>query len=735
MLKLKDRGKKQILYKISIAVLLALTLIITLSSAKSYKWGLKEEDVSSTDIYAPFNFFYVDEQSTLKLKAEQTAKVKPVYDFNPVGYEEVFKKVNGFCKRVVQFSEDITSDETTGLSISNIRPALNSESAEGVYGKIKELIKVVMDKKIFGEVDKKIGVITVRNTLTNTETEQDIKDILTLKDAKREVAYESEGIFGDNRRLRLEIIALIRNFIKPNVSYNREETAGRRALTGDNVGPVMKRVKENELILAKGEIITSKQIAQLDALAKKQAQTRLLSVNLGVSLLVVIFIILISVCIRRYMAKIYKNNQSLILVSLIPFLMVVIAKFINLSQLSGYLIPVSAGSMLTALLLEPRLAVVVAGVLAIFAGIISGNSLSVAIVAFVGGIVGVYFIIGARRRSQLIKTGSIVGVVNFICIIGLGLLNKVEPQVFITNGSWGFGSGMASAVIVGIFLPIFEYLFKVTTNISLLELSDLNHPLLKEMAAQAPGTYHHSLIVGNLAEAASESIGANSLLARVASYYHDIGKIEKSEYFSENQFPRGESKHDKLTPSMSNLIILNHVKNGIELAEKYKLSREIINVIKEHHGTSQVFYFYKKALEKIENEEELEDMSFRYPGPKPQTRESAIVLLADSIEAASRSLSDPTPGSIEGMVQKIINNKFIDGQLEECELVLKDIHKIADSFTRVLMGIFHTRVEYPEKEEKSKKAKLNADKYKKSTKNSQNKNTGPEKNSGRNIKD
>ncbi|MEA3328181.1 MAG: HDIG domain-containing protein, partial [Candidatus Omnitrophota bacterium] len=518
-------------------------------------------------------------------------------------------------------------------------------------------------------------------------------------------------------RLRVEIVDLIKNFIRPNLNYNQEETIRRKQVATDTTQPVMKLIRKHELIVGNGQIVVSEQIVQLDALANKQARTRLLSTGMGISLMVIIFIILMAAYLYRYVPKSYADNQSLILISLILFLMIVLARLINMSEISSYLIPVSAGSMLMALLLEPRLAIMTAGVLAIFTGIISGNSLEIAIVAFVGGIVGIYFIIGTRRRSQLIKAGAIVGVANFICIIGLGLLNKIDPRLFIKDGAWGFGSGMASAAVVTIFLPIFEYLFKVTTNISLLELSDLNHPALRKMAAEAPGTYHHSLIVGNLAEAASESIGANSLLARVASYYHDIGKIEKAEYFSENQSGIKESKHDKLTPSMSNLIILNHVKNGVELAEKYKLNKTIVDIIKEHHGTSQVFFFYKRALEKMKDEQELEDLSFRYPGPKPQTRESAIVLLADSIEAASRSLSDPTPGSIEGMVQKIINNKFIDGQLEECELALKDLHKIADSFSRVLMGIFHTRVEYPEKdqERKPKKTKSNANNHKEPT--------------------
>ncbi|MBN1353060.1 MAG: HDIG domain-containing protein, partial [Candidatus Omnitrophica bacterium] len=223
----------------------------------------------------------------------------------------------------------------------------------------------------------------------------------------------------------------------------------------------------------------------------------------------------------------------------------------------------------------------------------------------------------------------------------------------------------------------------------------LSNPLLKELTIKAPGTYHHSIQVGNLAEEACDAIGANSLLARVGSYYHDIGKKEKAGYFVENE-GTSASKHDKLTPSMSALIITNHTKDGIEIAKKYKLNRAITDFINQHHGTSLIYYFYQRALEKVKSDSELKEEEFRYPGPKPQTKETAIVLLADSVEASSRMLSDPTPARIKSLVQKIINNKFIDGQLDECDLTLKDLHNISESFVRVLTGVFHSRLEYPE---------------------------------------
>jgi putative nucleotidyltransferase with HDIG domain len=266
-------------------------------------------------------------------------------------------------------------------------------------------------------------------------------------------------------------------------------------------------------------------------------------------------------------------------------------------------------------------------------------------------------------------------------------------------------NGIVSSFIVLAVLPIFEILFKTVTNVSLLELMD--SPLLNRLKLETPGTYHHSLVVGNLSEAAAEAVGANGLLARIGSYYHDIGKLEKAEYFSENQ-NISKSKHDTLSPTMSKIIIMNHVKEGMELAKRYRLNPRLVDFIQQHHGNSLVYYFYRRAMENLEEDQEIKEEGFRYPGPKPNTKETAIVLLADSVEAAMRALKEPTPKNIEEVVHKIINNKFIDGQLDECDLTLKDLEKIAGVFTRILSGIYHSRITYPESQKSENNHKKSA---------------------------
>ncbi|MEW6170990.1 MAG: HDIG domain-containing metalloprotein [Candidatus Omnitrophota bacterium] len=369
-------------------------------------------------------------------------------------------------------------------------------------------------------------------------------------------------------------------------------------------------------------------------------------------------------------------------------------------KISAYWIPIVGIIMLVTILFRDlELGLLLTLISSIFTGIIYSN-INLTIILLITGIFTSLLSYNAKKRSQIIKAGVLAGCIQVVCIIFMKNFNfnTISTREFLVP----LLNGLLSGFLVSGVLPIFEYLFGVMTNISLLELSDFNHPLLKKMILEAPGTYHHSLIVGNLAETATEAVGANPLLARVGAYYHDIGKLEKPEYFSENQ-KVDQSKHTNLSPSMSKLVIMNHVKDGMELAKKYKLNPRLIDFIEQHHGTSLVYCFYRRALEGLETEDDIKEEGFRYPGPKPKTKEAAIVLLADSVEAASRAIDSPTAAKIEDVVHKIINNKFIDGQLDLCDLTLKDLEKIANIFSHILTGIYHGRVEYPEQKQNNHK--------------------------------
>jgi len=346
---------------------------------------------------------------------------------------------------------------------------------------------------------------------------------------------------------------------------------------------------------------------------------------------------------------------------------------------------------------------------------------SLLVISLISGFTAVYLTLQVRRRAQLIRAGVGVGVAIWLSSLSFGMIGPINLFPPMDN-DWGMigvqsaltlGNGIVTAMIVGGALPMLEQLFQITTDVSWLELSDLNHPLLRRMTIEAPGTYHHSLVVANLAEGAAEKIGANATLCRVCSYFHDVGKLVKPDYFTENMnFER--NPHDDLAPSMSALIIIAHVKEGVDLALKNKLNQRIIDIIQEHHGTSLVYYFYQRAIQQQEDARaggkimnirkedipEVQEESFRYTGPKPQTKESAIVSLADIVESASRSLEKPTPQKIEQLVNELIEERIADGQLDECDLTLGELRVIAKRFRFTLMTMLHTRIAYPKHESK-----------------------------------
>ena len=412
-----------------------------------------------------------------------------------------------------------------------------------------------------------------------------------------------------------------------------------------------------------------------------------------INLIVPTLLLILSIYLKLTTPNLKNKTYNLLNTSLLFVIIFSTSYIIIQKQLSIFYIPFSLIPMLAIILfdnLNVTMLLVLASSIAIAS--IAKNNYLVAVFFLVNGILAALLAKGVRRRSVIIRTGLIIGISQVITLFLIEQFTIHNPANYMTL----FLNGIACGLLATGILPVFEYLFKTVTNISLLELADFNHPLLQRMIIEAPGTYHHSLIVGNLSEAACKAVGANSLLARIGAYYHDIGKLTKPDYFSENQ-TENESRHDNLAPGMSKLIIMSHVKEGVELAKKYHLNSSIINFIEQHHGDSLVYYFYRRALENLEVNEEVEEEGFRYPGPKPETKETAIVLLSDSVEAAARSLKDPNPQKIEELVHKIINNKFIDGQLDECDLTLKEIEKISAVFIRILTGIYHGRITYPEK--------------------------------------
>lgn len=360
-----------------------------------------------------------------------------------------------------------------------------------------------------------------------------------------------------------------------------------------------------------------------------------------------------------------------------------------------YAIPVALGGLLLAILFNSRLAFAGTLAISILASFLAADGFRFFLYSLVSSLAAIFALVGQKDRTILLKAGVAVGLANLYSILTWSLLFGTTEQLGV-HLLCGLIGGLFVAILSLGILPLFEYLFEMATDFRLLELCNLNHPLLKEMILKAPGTYHHSIMVGTLAEAAAEAIGANTMLCRVGAYYHDIGKIAKPSYFVENQ-QHARSRHEKLDPSLSSLVIVSHVKTGIEMGRAYGLPPAVLEMIPQHHGTRLILYFYHKAKDAEGSDQSgVHEEKFRYPGPKPQTKEAAILMLADAVEAASKTVTERTPGRFQALVAKIVNAIFADGQLRECELTFSELRLIEESFVRILCGIYHRRVEYPE---------------------------------------
>lgn len=410
--------------------------------------------------------------------------------------------------------------------------------------------------------------------------------------------------------------------------------------------------------------------------------------------------------IFRYKPKYIKSfNMILLLASLIvgilglgrfsSYLMEGLSRGLNIPDTGAFYfgVPMAAGAMLVTMLFDFHTALTFSFIVSLLSGLWLHDAVFTLYV-YTGSLASAFSVIRCKRRTAILKGGLYILAAN---IFTIAIIYLFRTQFF-TMGLpmaiiFGTFSAIASIGIVSIILPILETVFNVTTDISLLELLDLDQPLMKNLMVNAPGTYHHSIIVGNMVDAVAESIGVNPLLARVGSYYHDIGKVKMPEYFIENS-TTSVSKHESLTPHMSSMILISHVKEGVELAKQYKLPEPILEIIEQHHGSSLMTYFYEKA-KNIESPDELSKDDYKYPGPRPQSRVSALVMMADAVEAASRVLHDPTPARISFLVDKIIDKIYLEGQLDECELTFKDIYEIKKTFTHILTGTLHKRIDYP----------------------------------------
>jgi len=521
--------------------------------------------------------------------------------------------------------------------------------------------------------------------------------------ARNYISIKAETIFSKDPRAGKLSVAIANHFLEPNLRFDKDITAQNKKAEIESITPYKGWVYKDDKIIKINERVTDVHRDKLLSLARykrteysSRSFWQFVLPPLGRLFLVAFPILFFGFYLYYFRRETFASNSALILFGiLLAGLVIILYLVVSQKFLSPYLVPITIASMLVTIAFDLETGLFLTITASILVGVLSGFKLDVAFVGISAGTVAAFSVRKVRHRHEFYQSIIYLSIVYFGIVYVVESLKLAPVADLWRHSGLAVLNGFLSPILTIGLLPLFESTFGLTTDITLLEFSDLNRPLLKRLALEAPGTYHHSIMIGTLAEEAAKSINANSLLARVGSYYHDIGKMLKPEYFVENQMG-AKNKHERLAPSMSALILEAHVKEGKELAEANGLPQCLIEFITGHHGGSVMTYFYDKA-KKLENEEiDIED--FRYPGPKPVSKEVAIVMLADAVEAASRTLEDPTPARIKGLVKKITFSRFESGELDDCDLTLRDLHKIEESFVRVLTGIFHRRIAYPEKE-------------------------------------
>jgi putative nucleotidyltransferase with HDIG domain len=668
-----------------------------------------------TDAFDQMRSLY--EQETLKMETESQklsglqstsgeAPVDPdgVPDLPLVPIEErMLAKKN-------QFQDLMGIEISTGAFIILTENGFSSEIPKLLTTIITQVISigVVANKEILlKEADTGI---TLRNVETLTETHiLNLKQFYGPDQAKTMVRVVGDPLLkGMNYALLNLIVDFSQRLIQPNVTLNSHETEVRKKEAKEQIKPVLYMIKKGEMLLREGERVTPLQLRKLEAVENQADAHRVPLAGSGaVALLTAILIIQYQVRLKGRMESANYGNKDLLFITCIMVAFIIVVKisttlpdtwFLGLPLARpmspvGFGIPLAAGAMIVCLFMGRETALIFSLALALCASMLLQGSLETFIYFILSCTMAAWWLQDCRERKIIIKAGAKLGLLNaFLAVVINVYLGSASWATLPFDVTIAFLGGIGAGIITAGMAPVVEMIFHYTTDITLLELANLDQPILRRLMLEAPGTYHHCVVVGSLVEAAAAEIGANPILAKVCGYYHDIGKLKQPLYFIENQ-SNGRNRHDKLAPSMSALILIAHVKNGVEIAREHKLGQAILDTIQQHHGTSLISYFFEKA-KTVKGADAVNIDDFRYPGPRPQTREAGLVMLADIVEAASRTLDNPTPSRIQGLVQNLINKVFSDGQLDHCELTLKDLNRIARSFNKILNGIHHHRIEY-----------------------------------------
>ncbi len=720
---------------IKVVVLLGLVLAVTLLAPSQNQLKI-HYDVGTIwthdDVIAPFSFpIYKDPAEYEKEVKAAVDNVKPVFDrveierYRLDSVAAFISQVQGALElqlkterernkrlfvndsvalyNILQnFSYRFSSSDWHQLLVNIYHNPLTLRRISSLIPAVTSILASDYQTGIIDRPRDQVGssVIVVRHR--NSETPVPLEQVLTLQDITNQLDLAALSILKGDTTTAQILASAVASQVLPNLSYNRNQTQREINAAVDLVPRTVGFVKENERIIGKHDRITDDIKLKLDSLEKAlQERTGASDLMLqfgGKFLMMLVIIGLLSIYLFLFRKKIFYNNKMLLLIAVIFIFEGLLMYFAFTAQTTlpvQYLVLVPVASMILTIVFDSRVAFQSTVAIALMVGAMKGNDFGAAFTALSAGALAVYTVRDIKNRTQIFRSLVFIFLGYAVATLAVSFQRGEDAPTILADFSLIAVNSVLSPIITFGLLIFFERVFSIATDLTLLELSDFNQPLLRELSQKAPGTFHHSIIVGTLAEKAAEAVGANSILARVGAYYHDIGKTLKPEYFIENTMESNKSKHDWLPPDISVQMVMSHVTEGIELGRKYHLPQRILDFIPMHHGTTLVAYFYGKALKRPFATGDVSEGDYRYEGPRPRSKETAIVMLADSVEAATRSLPEKSMGNIVSMIDAIVKSRYEEGQLDETNLTFGDLTRIKENFLAVLSGIYHKRIEYP----------------------------------------
>ena len=714
---------KGIKRKIIIALLTIILIVLMFPKGESIESEVTEGTIwTNDDLIAPFSFPIIKDKAVYLAEvktAEQS--VYPIMESVPTNSLD---SLNAFGKYIIGVVDENLKQETgnylnpTFLTTKSFTRLLTIRRQHKSYSRSREkslndlfnetgtIVSAVSKKGIlnFESTDKIKDSIAIRQG--NVDKIEPTSKYLFLDQAKNEVINKIKEL-NHNEETESALIEFALHFVYPNLIYNKEVTDVEIEQEKNNVSKYSGIVNENERIIAKHDRITKQAKLKIESYKESKGETTgqggVLLQLVGKFLHISAFIVLLSIYLFLFRKKIFYDNTKIVLISFLIVFISFVTYLVNQITVKApiqYLIFVPAASMIFTIVFDSRVGFYITIILSLIVGALRGNDYSFMAMNFIAGGLCVYTVRDIKNRTQIFRSFLFILIGYTVSILAFGLERFASVDSMLMEFAFAFSNALVSPVLTYGLLVFFERIFRITTDLTLLELSNFDRPLLRDLARKAPGTFNHSMTMGTIAEAAAEQIGANALLARVGAYYHDIGKTISPQVFVENQL-NNQNMHENLRPEESVQVIIKHVNEGIELARQNKLPQELIEFIPMHHGTTTINFFYDKA-KKLYGEEKVNVDDYKYPGPKPNSKETAIVMLADGCESAVRSITEPDAQKVENMINNIFNSRLKEGQLDDAPITFKDITKMKESFLSILISQHHKRIKYPKQEEAEK---------------------------------